>query len=60
MTIQQIEDAEYHYDDFKVYPYCPESTPGNWSRHFARIIRETLKRMKNKDSNAAVLRISYG
>ena len=48
MTIQQIEDAEYHYDDFKVYPYCPESTPGNWSRHFARVIAETVKRLKGK------------
>jgi len=34
--------------------------PGNWSRHFARVIAETVKRIKNKDSNAAVLRISYG
>ena len=44
MTIQQIEDAEYHYDDFKVYPYEEE----NWHSHFARVIAETVKRIKGK------------
>jgi len=67
--INPFNDCVYDKGRWKIYrqeQVAPERAVGvlmpkdNWSRHFARVIAETVKRIKNKDSNAAVLRSSYG